>query len=1003
MSPKFDVLSQDELRKKLYQTFKDRGILDTLKIQLRNQLIHELMHPVLSGDLQPQSISVEGSALLTGASNSLVADHLQRCGYEYSLSVFFPESGLAKEKVLTMQDLLQLIKINPASSLYKSLISRFDQENQKGFLMHFLKELAEYHQTKASCDVETQTAPFAGKDTLAEKFQRIDDHFADSYPQHQKLESLEMKLNEYKKEIEKQLRAEMVHKLAYFKETELGKVKMEEKRKCEKELAELRNEFERACQAKSEAIISREKMSLERIQKHQETETKEIYAQRQLLLKDIDVLRGREADLKQRIDAFELAQRMQEEKNKSVNDALKRRELNIKSLEETYDQKLKNELLRYQLELKEDYISRTNSLIENERKSKEKATYLQEEFAAVNSKKEEFNLSVNRVKELELELESVKDKFMALTKQNHLLNEKLEEMSDYSSLKEGKLELQAQNKLLKQQLEESRNENVHLLNRLAKPSPELVVFQKELRKAENAIAYEHKEFETHKQALQKQLQSEIEHSVQLKAQMLEYDASVKRLTMQVADLKLQLREAQTALENEVYRNSKPPLLDGSVSAFMSSKVVPHGHDITRDFLKSSLEQEKLMVNAVSSKSTSYPNASTEGSSPASDLEFVVNTKAKVKALDQEAERLGKAFQNYRQRISQQPTSSPAAAKSPSPLQLLRTLKNMASSSPERCIFAEGRVVCELPPEGTEGVLGGDKSMASEALMGSTASPPRSASSRRLSSTPLPKAKRSLDGDMYPEVLVQSHVASPTPGPDRTSPPSPADSRHSPSIHLLSSALELKASLYQRQTELQDKSEISNPDKSTFKDNEEFELSFDYAGSVPRQFEVDRLHPAGDMPHMDAAPVAAAAATAMPTSCHYANTDEKQVEEQEEDSIWKQKAEERRQREEKWHSERQEALERERRELEKLDQERRMIEESLKIEMEKELEVKEKSACSENPLEKYMKIIQQGQDQAAADQNSRKAAQDLSQADTLPSSEKDGSVTGFSQEEADDFW
>lgn len=57
------------------------------------------MHPVLSGEVKPPSISVEGSALLIGASNSLVADHLQRCGYEYSLSVFFPESGLAKEKV----------------------------------------------------------------------------------------------------------------------------------------------------------------------------------------------------------------------------------------------------------------------------------------------------------------------------------------------------------------------------------------------------------------------------------------------------------------------------------------------------------------------------------------------------------------------------------------------------------------------------------------------------------------------------------------------------------------------------------------------------------------------------------------------------------------------------------------------------------------------------------------------------------------------------------------
>lgn len=57
------------------------------------------MHPVLSGEMRPSSISVEGSALLIGASNSLVADHLQRCGYEYSLSVFFPESGLAEEKV----------------------------------------------------------------------------------------------------------------------------------------------------------------------------------------------------------------------------------------------------------------------------------------------------------------------------------------------------------------------------------------------------------------------------------------------------------------------------------------------------------------------------------------------------------------------------------------------------------------------------------------------------------------------------------------------------------------------------------------------------------------------------------------------------------------------------------------------------------------------------------------------------------------------------------------
>lgn len=86
----------------------------------------------------------------------------------------------------------------------------------------------------------------------------------------------------------------------------------------------------------------------------------------------------------------------------------------------------------------------------------------------------------------------------------------------------------------------------------------------------------------------------------------------------------------------------------------------------------------------------------------------------------------------------------------------------------------------------------------------------------------------------------------------------------------------------------------------------------------------------------------------------------------------------------------------------------MIEESLKIEMEKELEMsveemKGKPLCGENPLEKYMKIIQQDQDQETADKSSKKVGREASEVDTLPSSDKDESFTGFSHEETDDFW
>ncbi|EHA97690.1 Oral-facial-digital syndrome 1 protein-like protein, partial [Heterocephalus glaber] len=883
MPPKYNVLSQDELRKKLYQTFKDRGILDTLKTQLRNQLIHELRHPVLSRELQPQSISVEGSTLLIGASHSLVADHLQRCGYQYSLSVFFLESGLTKEKVFTMQDLLQLIKINPTSSPYRSLISRFGKENQK-----------------------------------TEKFQLIDDQFADAYPQRPKLESLEVKLNEYKSELEQQLQAEMCQKLKYFKETEIAKIKMEEKRKYEKELAEFRHEFERTYKAKTEALISQEKNTLERIQKHWE----------------INFCSDNSPSSKLTRNSF-----------------------------------LVILILRYQLELKDDYIARTNSLIEDERKNKEKAIHLQEELTAVNSKKEELNQSANRMKELELKLESIKAQLVTTTKQNHLLNERVKEMSDYSQLKKEKLELQAQNKLLKQQLENSRSENLHLLNRMAQPAPELLVFQKALKKAEDTIAFEHREFETQRQVLQKQLQSEIEHSTQLKAKLLDYDSSVKRLTIQVADLKLQLKQTQTALENEVYRNPKQSLSHRCMNSLLNGLTVPHTGDGIRDVLNSSPEQE------IMPKIPGYPNAGREGCSPDSDLEFVANTKIKVRELKQEGERLERAFRSYHQRVTHNPTKSPPPAKNLPSMHLLGAFKSTSSTSLGRCVFTEDRIVSEQPQMCTPNKEKNDT--VTEATPDSVTSQPfGSTSSRRLSSTPLPKARRSLENELYLEGLGRSHIVSSSPCPDKTPQPSPAESRHSLSVHSFSGPLEQKATLYQRQTEVEDRSEFSNLNKPAFKDTEAFEPSFTRARhSAGNQTKVLLMEHLGQGAKRSPSHCQGPGMELLPQlkgNGHRHSLKQKQSGDyKEEENTWEQHVKEQRQKEEQRQSDLREALERERRELEKLDQERRMTEESLKIEMEKELEMsvqemKEKSATSENLLEKYMKIIQQKKEQQTAD-------------------------------------
>ncbi|XP_038243177.1 oral-facial-digital syndrome 1 protein isoform X3 [Dermochelys coriacea] len=983
-SSEFQALSQDELRKRLYQTFKNRGVLDTLKTQLRNQLIHELMHPILSGELQPQPVSSEGSSLLIGASNSLVADHLRSCGYEYSLSVFYPESGLEKEKVFTMQDLLQLIRIHPKSSLYKSLTSGAQKENKKGFLIQMLMELTEHHLCKESRNTETQTSSIPPyRESLVEKLQLIDEQFADIYPQHQKFESLEVKLIEYRKEIEDQLQTEMSEKLQHFKEVEIAKIRMEEKAQCQKEVSDLRREFERTNQAKSEALIAREKNAIERLQKQQEIEAKEVYTQRQSLLKDIEMIRTREAELKQRIEGFELAQKLQEEKNKAVDDALRRREIAVKNIEETYEQKLKNELLKYQLELKEEYITRTTRVTEDEKKNKEKAMLLREETIAVNSKKEELKQVVSHAKELELELDSVKAQVLLVNKQNQFLREKLKEIADYPLLKEEKLELQEQNKLLRQQLEETRNENLHFRDKLTQPSAEHVACQAELRRVEHAKKLEQDEFETHKQLLEKKLQSEVERCAQLKIQLLDYETTIRKLNVQVEDLKLQLKQTQT---------------DG---AFLKNRAVTD------------------IVVADDVRNVGYRQHSwTCNSSPDSDLEFVAKTKARIKELEKEAEYLEEAYRNYQHRVIQGAVASRTPTKSPL---ALRNAVRFPLASQHRVMFVEDNLGSQhfslSSPRGPRYVTPGHDDVLKNHL---TTPRRRVSSSRRLSSTPLSKVERDINSHIVPEDSSESYLVSSQQSVDQPLSPilraghlsSSESAPSSPTSH------GQKLSLRKLQADNQDFNDSSKPEKLAYEDLEEHDSSLKYQGDIPEQFESDDVsHPSGDS--VNGSNVTNAVPATATSQQDLTVVDQRQSEEQKREENEKKWEEERREREERRQRERQEALEREERELEKLNEEMKLIQDSLKSEEEEkktnheveESEISNPDAkdnlCdpSPNPLEKYMKLIEQSREQELTNKSSKKEeVEEVSLIERLLSSEKDDSAAGISHGEPDeDFW
>ncbi|KAK9401952.1 oral-facial-digital syndrome 1 protein [Crotalus adamanteus] len=997
-SSEFKALSQDDLRKQLYQTFKTRGVLDTLKMQLRKQLIHELINPVLCREILPKATSSECSSLIIVACNSLVADHLRRCGYEYSLSVFYPESGLEKDKELNIQDLLRLIRISPTSDLYKMLISDLTKTSMKGFLIQILTELVEYNLCKETCNAETQTSSALYKESLAEKLQLIDEQFADMYPQRHLSESFHVKLAEYKREIEQQLQAEMSQKLQHFKDVEIAKIKMDERAKFQKELSELQKEFQRDHQAKSEALVSRERNAIERLHKQQEIDAKEIYLQRQTLLKDIETVRSREEELKKRIEAFEIAQKLQESKNKTIEDSLHRREINVKNIEETYDQKLRNELLKYQLELKEEYITRTKKFAENETEQKEKAMLLHEETIALNSKKQEFSQAVLRAKELELEIDSVKVQVLLLNKQNQLLTEKLKEVSNYPTLKEEKIEYQAQNKLLEQQLEEAHNENLLLQDKLSRPSSGFMVLQAELKRIEHAKKLDCEESETHKQILEKRLQKETDHCIQLKAQLSDYENTIRKLNIQIEELKLQWKQTQTALQNEVYRNPKPSLVDRSVIDLIDEKVVPHDIYVDHAFLKKPVTDVGMGNTASPSH---YNHIVKFNTSPDSDLEFVASTKARIKELEREAEYLQEAYRNYQHKVTQRaidPTKIPSSSQSPS--NRILASQQRKRSIQENLLSREHSFHFQKSKSYTW-------SSGNENHFSTTPKKP----SRRLSSTPVSKARWNISKNLFNEDITGSSLAVPLENANQPLSPilrigdcaSPDSACSSPLPN------KQKLSLYQELENHQNISNTANPVKLLDEDQGNHNLVNDYQENIPEQLKSNVSHPSGDIVSWNHVP-ASMPATGI-SQWEISGTEKTVLEGKHHEEQKEPELEEEGAKEEKTQSER--SLERDQ---EKPDKEIR-IQESLEMNEEVQNEIvtnvqtstlksEERSGTDvSNPLEKYMKIIHQNKDKEQEKKKAEKEAFEISSEALLSSEREDSvSVADIPQERPDDnFW
>ncbi|XP_072314329.1 centriole and centriolar satellite protein ofd1-like [Eucyclogobius newberryi] len=624
MSAFREELSPDELRKRLYQTFKSKGTLATLQAQLKNQLIVELKRS------PPPPAAAEREPGLVSACNSIVDDYLQKSGYEYSRSVFQPECRLSQDETLSKRDILRVVKIAPESSLYEALSA---QENcDKSFLMSLLMQLRHRSLHGRGNNAVTQISMSSFGDSLQEKMQRIDREYDNRRGRADRFLTPPSKLEWYKKEMEERLQADMKRKLQRFKDVELAHMQMEEKAKFSEELVRVKRELEETYEEKTRLLMEQEENVIARLHKRQEIEVQKLCMQRQEVLKEIEAVRSKESELSSKVEAFETNRRIHEEKVKATVELLRKREAAVKTAEDAHDQRLRRDLCRYRRELDEEFIKRTEECAEIETRNRKQASRLSKESAELDAKREEHARVCSEIKRMGIDINAAQQRQCVLNEQKEFLKEKLETMSDYAGLKSEREELQSQVRLLDKQLKEALKEKKHLH----------AVVQR-MRSAQRRVE---EDSDKQRRALQAQLQGEVEYSGQLRARLTECEEKARWTSNRAEDVEMQLRQTQRALETEVLRLHKPSpadRADRSVLEVCGDDPVPP--DICGDG-----SEPKARAPSDSSRADGASHGGhTGGRTPDSDRDIIADAKARMMELQREAETVEEAYRNYQQR------------------------------------------------------------------------------------------------------------------------------------------------------------------------------------------------------------------------------------------------------------------------------------------------------------------------------------------------------------------
>ena len=287
-------LSYDEFKFEMRSSLRDRGVVDSLKAQVRASLVQELQAKSVGGALAAKP----AVGLAQQAVNALIADFLRSSSMPYTLSVFGPESGgglgsdrggggaTPRPDILTGLGLGNVGAPTPDdSSLLEALIGHMR---------------ATLNKATAVCEVQTDPprSPEDAVDVEA-RLRDLDERFLrqSEAERGNPARGVEERMEAYQRECDERARTEIEAEVERMKETEISRARSEERAHFAAELSTRLDELEKEHSDRLTRQRRREQDVMTRLAEKERTLEAESHAQRQRMLEDLDRVSQKQADL----------------------------------------------------------------------------------------------------------------------------------------------------------------------------------------------------------------------------------------------------------------------------------------------------------------------------------------------------------------------------------------------------------------------------------------------------------------------------------------------------------------------------------------------------------------------------------------------------------------------------------------------------------------------------------------------------------------------------------